>query len=73
VRDEYQALDGDALGGRGWHRFLFRVEGSGTFAMVLEMRRPWQRGTAAQTTRVAVTARPQPTPGIVQPRRLVAA
>ena len=73
MRDEYQALDGDALGGRGWHRFLFRVEASGHFDMVLEMRRPWQRGTAAQTAHVAVTARPQPTSGIVQPGLLVAA
>jgi len=73
MRDEYQTLDGDALGGRGWHRFLFRVEASGHFDMVLEMRRPWQRGTAAQTAHVAVTARPQPISGIAQPGLLVAA
>jgi len=73
VRDEYYAADTEALGGRGWHRFLFRVEASGQWDVVMDLRRPWQRGGTAETTRVAVIAQPQPMPGIVQPNLLVAA
>lgn len=73
IRDEYRALDSDELGGRGWHRFLFRVDAPGRWDVILEKRRPWQRGAPVETARVAVATAPQPTPGIVQPRLLVAA
>ncbi len=73
VRDEYCAADAETLGGKGWHRFLFRVEMSGRLDVIMEMRRPWQHGAAAETAHVAVIAQPQPAPGIVQPKLLVAA
>ncbi len=71
VRDEYRAPDA-ALGGRGWHRFLFRAESPGRWDVALELRRPWQQGAAVETARVTVVARPQPVPGLVQPQLLVA-
>lgn len=73
IRDEYCAADAETLGGKGWHRFLFRVETAGQLDVIMEMRRPWQRGAAAETTHVAVIAQPQPAPGIVQPSLLIAA
>ncbi len=73
VRDEYRVLDEHALGGRGVHRFLFRVEAPGQQELLLEMRRPWQRGTAAETLRIPITAVPRPTPGIVEPLTLLPA
>ncbi len=72
VRDDYLASGGDEIGGRGWRRFLFRVDAPGRGDVILEKRRPWQRGAAIETARVAVTASPPPAPGIVQPRVLVA-
>lgn len=72
VRDEYRSPDA-ALGGRGWHRFLFRAETTGQWGVALELRRPWQHDVAAaEVVRVTVMARPQPTPGLVQPELLVA-
>ncbi len=71
VRDEYRSTDA-ALGGRGWHRFLFRAETTGRWDVALELRRPWQQGAAAEVAHVTVVARPQPEPGLVQPQLLVA-
>lgn len=73
VRDEYREPGDSVLGGRGQHRFVFRVESAGSWDVALELRRPWQRDMAAETTRVHVTAQPQPTQGIVNPDQLVAA
>jgi len=70
IRDEYRAYDPDALGGRGQHRFLFRMEEAGEWDMVLELRRPWQHA-AVDTARVVVIVYPQPAPGIVHPNLLV--
>jgi Zn-dependent peptidase ImmA (M78 family) len=72
IRDEYRAPKSLEIGGRGWHRFLFRVETPGRWELVLEMRRPWQRGEPAEVAHVAVSVQPQPAAGIVQPLLLVA-
>ncbi len=58
VRDEYHAQDPDTLGGRGYHRFLFRVERAGEWEVALELRRPWQ-DAAVDTARVVILARPR--------------
>ena len=68
VHDEYRAPDGEALGGRGLHRFMFRVDAPGRRRLHLEMRRPWQSGAAAEVFEVDIAADPQPTVGLVQPR-----
>lgn len=77
VRDDFATPDDVQLGGRGQHRFHFRVEGTSseqtTGDLRLEMRRPWQRSTAAERIDIAIQAEPQPRPGIVEPGQLVTA
>lgn len=73
VRDEYRAPDGQALGGRGRHRFLFRADAAGRRRVRLEMRRPWQRGDAAETFNIEVTVEPSPAAGMVRTSQLVPA
>lgn len=75
VRDEYRApSEAPALGGRGTHRFLFRVDAAGERQMRLEMRRPWQReAVPAEEHRVRIAAEPKPTAGVVSPRLLIGA
>jgi Zn-dependent peptidase ImmA (M78 family)/predicted secreted protein len=70
VRDEYRGQEGQVLGGRGRHRFIFRVDTPGRSSLRLEMRRPWQPQTAADAYGLEVIAEPTPAPGIVQPRLL---
>lgn len=74
VRDEYHGTDDThLLGGRGVHRFVFRVESAGRRQVRLELRRPWQRGVApVEERQVEIAAEPKPAPGIVQPRLLAA-
>ena len=72
VREEYRPDHGDALGGRGTHRFLFRVDAAGRREVRLELRRPWQPGAPAESFRVDVAAEPAPGPGIVDPAALLA-
>jgi Zn-dependent peptidase ImmA (M78 family)/predicted secreted protein len=71
VHDEYRAPDRGSLGGRGHHRFMFRIEAAGRRRLHLEMRRPWQSGAAAETFEIDIAAEPQPAPGIVHSRLLV--
>ena len=73
VGDEFRAPEERALGGRGWHRFLLRVDAAGQQQVRLDLRRPWRSGPAAESVQVGITAEPAPTPGIVQPRVLVPA
>jgi predicted secreted protein len=71
--DEYRAPEMPALGGRGWHRFLVRVDGAGHQLLRLDLRRTWQAGPPEESIQVDITAEPVPTPGIVEPRVLVPA
>ncbi len=73
VREEYRAPDGQPLGGRGRHRFLFRADVAGLRRVRLEMRRPWQRGDAADTFHVEIAVAPLPGVGLIRPGQLVAA
>lgn len=72
IGDEYHAPDEAALGGTGYHRFLFRVDRPGRRQVTLAMRRPWVPGEAAETVRVAVSAEAAPAAGLVQHGLLVA-
>ncbi len=76
VHDEFAGVHESTLGGRGQHRFHFRVEGIiadlVTRDLRLEMRRPWQRSGVTESVDIAIQAEPQPRPGIVQPSQLVA-
>lgn len=73
VGDEYRAAEPRALGGRGWHRFLVRVDTAGYQLLRLDLRRPWEAGPAVESIQVGVTAAPAPAPGIVRPQALVPA
>lgn len=72
VRDEYRGPDERVLGGRGHHRFVFRVEAPGRRSLRLEMRRPWQPQAPAEEYGLDIVAEPAPVSGIVQPRLLAA-
>lgn len=71
VADEYRAAEDGVIGGNGQHRFLFRVDEAGHRHIQLEMRRPWQRGEAAETFHVEVAAEALPAAGLVDPGRLI--
>lgn len=72
VRDEYRGPDASTvLGGRGAHRFVFRVESAGLRQVRLEMQRPWLSGAVpAEERRLEIAAEPRPASGVVHPRVL---
>lgn len=75
VHDDFSSADELVLGGRGQHRFHFRVE-DGAADLVskdlrLEMRRPWQQSAASESVDITIQAEPQPRQGMVQPDQLV--
>ena len=76
IHDEFTGAHEMTFGGRGQHRFHFRVEGViadlVTRDLRMEMRRPWQRNAATESVDIAIQAEPQPRPGMVQPSQLVA-
>jgi Zn-dependent peptidase ImmA (M78 family)/predicted secreted protein len=73
VREEYQPVAPDVLGGSGTHRFVFSVTGSGDQPIRFELARPWQLGTVSEARSVHVASHPKPVPGIVDPLCLIPA
>ncbi len=71
VREEYRDEDDRAAGGRGVHRFVFRVASPGQQDVFLEMRRPWQNDSTAEVVRVPIVSSARPGIGIVEPLTLV--
>lgn len=73
VRDEYQPLLPDVLGGNGVHRFVFSVLESGQNRIRLELGRPWQVGKTVDVQDVEVVVEAKPALGVVDPLVLVPA
>lgn len=73
IKEEYLADHPEQIGGKGLHRFLYRVDTSGQQRVELEMRRPWLNGPPVETWAAQIRANPQPTPGLVFPGAALAA
>jgi Zn-dependent peptidase ImmA (M78 family)/predicted secreted protein len=75
VREEYQGPNGThGLGGRGYHRFLLRMEAPGRRRVRLVLRRPWlaDREPPAEERWVQISTAARPMKGLVQPEILLA-
>jgi Zn-dependent peptidase ImmA (M78 family) len=74
VREEYNGSNNaGALGGRGFHRFLFRILAAGRQQLHLALHRPWlaAREPPAEEHRIEIAASAKPAKGIVQPEQLL--
>ncbi len=56
VGDEFLAPDAPTLGGRGWHRFIIRVDAPGHQSLRLDLRRPWETRPAVESLQFDITA-----------------
>jgi Zn-dependent peptidase ImmA (M78 family)/predicted secreted protein len=73
VSHDYQPAEPSAVGGRGTHRFLFRVSGSTSGLLTLEMRRPWEeRESPAERLELGIRSAPKPAAGMLNPLQLAA-